>query len=160
MVVQITKKKVEAEVASAVLLSDFAATIDEVGTLTAQIEKVQADIVEKTKKEQEKLTGLQKKLAPLLKSLGEQLNAAHAEDDPDQTFVESGEKFQAEIGKKGNARKITDIKLVKDLMGEDTFFALCKVNLKDIDDYLNPQEREAVLETERTKREVKIVKRV
>lgn len=143
-------------------LSDFADRIDEVGTINAQIEKLRAAIAEKAKTEVAKLAELEKKQKKALTDLVKDLNAHLEDEDADTELVEQGSKFQAEAGKKINVRTVTDMAMVKELMDAqdpNLFMSVVKIDLKSVDDYLTPQERDAVITKSRGKREIKIVKR-
>jgi vancomycin resistance protein YoaR len=148
---------------SAPALSELAPQIDEVGALAAKIEKLEAQIYEKTKALQEKLAALQEQYEPKLMALTAQVNELLNGADPDQTFVELGAHYQAKISKQGTLRVVEDMKLLKalfDAIHSELFWQKARIRIKDCDEYLTPEEREAVLETKRTPRKVDIVKRV
>lgn len=143
-------------------LSDFADRIDEVGSINSQIEKLRAAIAEKAKAEVAKLADLEKKQKKALADLVKDINAHLEDEDADAELVEQGNKFQAEAGKKINVRTVTDMAMVKELMDAqdpNLFMSVVKIDLKSVDDYLTPQERDAVITKSRGKREIKIVKR-
>lgn len=152
MAVLLLKKKTQSQTGDVTvpILSDFATLIDELGAMQAEQEKLSKKIKE--------LTAQQKPYMEKLKKLKEMMREVDEHDD-DEEFVELGETYQAEFGKKGSSRSIKDIRKVKELMGEPTFFKVCSVALKDIDAYLNPEEKEQVLITERGLRGVTIIKR-
>jgi hypothetical protein len=133
----------------AVLLSDFAEQIDEVGRLQEELGPIAAQIKELTKR-----------LKPLkdaearLQELADEL-----EIDDDATTTEHGVEFDAEIGAKGASRSIKDLKGVRKIMGDELFFKVASVTLKDCDAYLTLPQRNQVIETTRTKRSVKVTKR-
>ena len=132
-----------------VSLSDFAEQIDEVGRLQEELGPVAAKIKELTKQ-----------LKPLkdaenrLQELADEL-----EIGDELTTVEHGAVYDAEIGIKGSARKIKDLKGVRQLMGDELFFQVATVTLKDLDSYLTLPQREKVIETSRTKRPLKVTRR-
>jgi hypothetical protein len=144
------------------LLSEHAAKIDEMGKLQLDLEKAEAALEAKAKKELEKVTDLAAKLKKLKAEL-DPLLQAEADEYPDQTHTLKGTKFQADLGKKGTERQVADINLIHDILEEQEkglFFKLASVKLGDLDQYLTPQEKEATIDTNRTKRTIKIVKRV
>ncbi len=174
--VELQKPKVTAKKKTEEELSALADLIDQIGKLQDDIVKVEQAIIAKAAKETQKKIALQEKLAPLMADLKQGLTDLHEEDNPDQAFRELGKKFMAELGKAGTSRSIKEtveikkdgiepvtvpgILLLKDLMGEDTFYKLAKCNLGDIDKYLNPEEKELVLDTKRTARPVTVKPRV
>jgi len=151
MAIVLTKKKIQAlqKQPDYDLVSEFAELIDEVGVLSKDAEKINAKI----KKLQEELKPYNDAVKRLKAKIDE------LEGDPDEELVELGTVYKLEIGKKGTSRHIKDIKKVQELMGDDLFYQVCKVNLKDIDAYLTLPQREEVIEEERTSRSFKIVKR-
>jgi hypothetical protein len=77
----------------------------------------------------------------------------------DATATEHGAEFDADIGVKGSSRSIKDLKGVRKLMGDELFFQVATVTLKDCDAYLTLPQREKVIETSRTKRSLKVTRR-
>jgi hypothetical protein len=150
MAIVLTKKKLKVQPVETEMISDFAELIDEIGAMQAEQTRIEQQIKELQKR--------QKPYKEKLKSLCELLQEVDEHDD-DAKFVELGVSFQAEFGKKATSRSIRDIEKVRQLMGDATFFKLCSVTLKAIDDYLTPEEKAAVLEIERTVRGVEISKR-
>lgn len=167
------KTAAKAKAKPVVELSAMAELIDEIGTLQKQIEKANEKIEAKAQKEVEARSKLMEKLTPKLADLRTALDQLHDEDDADKAFTELGEKFEAVVSKKGNLRKIKEqteiepagggekvtvpgVQLLKDLMTEEVFFKCAKVDLKNIDAYLTPEEKELVLETSRTPRTVTV----
>jgi hypothetical protein len=142
----LTKKK--AAVAPA--LSDVAALIDEIGALQADFE---------ARKKQ--IKALEAKQKPYQDKLLELQALIHEDDehDPDDAFRELGEHYQADCGKQGTSRSIADIKGVQKLLGDQVFYEVCSVTLKNLDDYLTPAERDQVLTYERGYRTIKISRR-
>ena len=154
MAIVLTRRKLQAKQVEAPggleVISDFAELIDELGAMQPEALKID-----------EQIKALQKKQKPYkdkLKSLCELLHEVDEHGD-DEKFVELGQDFRAEFGKKGTSRTITRIEKVRELMGDETFFKVCSVTLKAIDDYLTPEEKALVLEVERTPRGVEIAKR-
>jgi hypothetical protein len=145
------KKPVEKTEEQKELLSAFAKTIDEVGKLQVEAAPVLSQI-----------KALQAKLAPLAAAwakLQAYADALNLPDDPEY-HAEIGAEFIAEIGAKGRSRSVKDkIKLIE-MLGEEMFLQLAEVKLGDIDKYLTQPQRDEVLKTERTKRSVKVIRRV
>jgi hypothetical protein len=109
------------------------------------------------------LAALQEQYEPKLMVLTVQLNELLNGADPDQTFVELGAHYQAKISKQGTLRVVEDLKLLKalfDKINPELFWQKARVKIRDCDEYLTPEEREAVLETKRTPRKMEVVKRV
>jgi hypothetical protein len=131
------------------LLSDFADQIDLVGTLQKEAEPIQKQI----KALQEKL----KPLADATKALQETLDELDLDDDA--TTEEFGTAFRVEVKAKGSSREITDLKKVRAFLGDETFFKLATITLKDADSYLTPPQKEECIATNRTKRGFKIIER-
>jgi hypothetical protein len=142
----LTKKKA----AVAPELSDVAALIDELGSMQADFDARKKQIRELEAKQQpykDKLLELQT------------LIHEHDEHDPDDTFRELGEHYQADCGKQATSRSIADIKGVQKLMGDKVFYQVCSVTLQNIDDYLTPDQKAQVLDAERGYRTIKISRR-
>lgn len=133
----------------ALLLSDFADQIDEVGRLQEKLAPVAQEI--------KALTAKLKPLKDAEANLQAKLDAMQV--GADELYTEHGAEFDAQIGPKGNAREIKDIKKVHELLGDDLFYALAVVKLADIDRYLTLPQRDEVLKTERTKRSLKVKRR-
>jgi division protein CdvB (Snf7/Vps24/ESCRT-III family) len=144
-------------------LSDLAPQIDEVGELAAKMEKIEAQIQERTRTLQEKLAALREEYEPKLAELTDQINDLLDDADPDKPFVGLGNRYRAKVSPQGTVRIVEDIKLVAQLLNKimpDLFWELARVKIKDRDEYLTPDQREAVLGTKRTPRKVVVVKRV
>lgn len=62
----------------------------------------------------------------------------------------TGETHKAKIGMKAIKREITDLVKVRKFMGNDAFFKVAKLNLKDADAYLNPEQKTECITSERT----------
>lgn len=131
------------------LLSDFADQIDLVGTLQKEAEPIQKQI----KELQEKL----KPLADATKVLQETIDNLDMGDD--DASEEYGALFRLEVKAKGSSRHITDMERVREMLGDETFFQLATITLKDADAYLTPPQKDEVIATDRTKRGFKIVER-
>lgn len=137
----------------------FAEPIDELGALMTSLEKIRAGIALREKKELEKAAAIEKKIKAAAEKLYPKLLEAYDDDYADGEYVEAGNKFQAEIGKKANIREVSDMKMVQELLDDQQpglFMKLAKINLGDLDDYLTPEERQAVITPSRGKRPIKI----
>lgn len=73
----------------------------------------------------------------------------------DGTLNIEGSEFILGIGAKGKSRSIKDISKVRTILGHDTFMALAKVNLTDLDKYLTEAQLKETVHTDRTARVVK-----
>lgn len=144
-----SKIKLAKPVQAEVMLSDFADQIDLVGTLTKEAEPVLKQI-----------KALQEQLKPLKdaeKALQETLDSLDLDDDA--TSEELGALFRVEIKAKGSSRSINDLNRVREMLGDEVFFSIATVSLKDVDAYLTPPQKEEVIDTERTKRGYKVIER-
>lgn len=137
-----------AENAKLVLLSAHAELIDEVGALTEEAAPILAEIGK-----------LQALLVPLSEKKAELQKIMDALGGDEDALKETGGLFYVEAGKRGKSREITDMALVKKLMGTETFMKVATVKLGDIDKYLTLPEREQVTKTNRTSRTLKIARR-
>lgn len=138
-------------------LSDYATDIVAIGELQDKIADIDALLEKKYAKELEQKAELVKEANKRLKDLRTKLDEHYKGEDPEKVFTENAGTHSVEIGKKGNSRSIIDMKLVQDLFNDDeVFYKLVKMDLKDIDNYLTPPEREAVLETKHTPRPITI----
>ena len=145
MAITFVKKKVLAK--PAVVVSDFAAIIDQAGVANESVE----DITNQIKALTAKLKPHKEKLYELQKAIDEM------DLDPDaEGFMQYGEGYQLEIGKKGSSRKIKDMALVQKAMGKELFMKVATVTLKEIDKYLTLPQREQLLTTDRTSRSYKL----
>lgn len=149
MAITLAKKKVAPAPAPVELLSDYAALIDRVGRLGKEAEKIQARI----RKEQEKLKPYQEAMAELKAALD------GLEADDEAVIEELGAEFRVEAGKRGSSRRISDMQKVRELMGDELFFQVATVALKDVDAYLTQPQRDQVIAVTRTGRSVKVVER-
>ena len=104
----------------------------------------------------DRLAEIAKKLAkldPLLKEKAELekgLREAAEDVAPDEIVTFEGTDFNFVLSAQREERRITDMKMVRKLMGNETFMEVAKVTLKDIDNILSGEEREKVLESGRT----------
>ena len=133
-------------------LDELQATIDALGAeLPAQL-KITAQI-KKLKAQQDDFKDRLKQLVTLAEAtMGKQHPA-------DETFTVIGQTHRCEFGKKGTNRTIKDLEQVQAILGDEVFYSVASVPLKDIDAYLTPPEKELVLEVNRTDRSAKIAKR-
>lgn len=76
----------------------------------------------------------------------------------DQKIEEATKNFILQAGTVGTARTINDLRKVHEMMGDETFYAVATVPLKDIDAHLILPQRELVLDEHPTKRTIKIIK--
>ena len=131
------------------LLSDFADLIDRVGTLQKEAEPIAKQI-----------KALQEKLKPLADATKElQTTLDNLDLDDDGTCEELGALYRVEVKAKGSSRSINDMQKVRKMLGDETFFKLATLTLKDVDSYLTPPQKEEVIDVERTKRGFKIIER-
>ena len=149
MLLTIPKKQVVTPPPSE-LLSGFAELIDKVGQLAEEAEPVL-----------KKIAALQEQLKPLAKAKADLQQAIDALELPDDAAgeVELGQVFKVEVGKKGSSRSIKDMGKVVELMGPELFLKVASVTLKNLDDYLTAPQRAEVIETKRTNRSYKLIKR-
>lgn len=130
-------------------LQEIVELIDKVGPLQEQAE----EIAKRIKTENERL----KPYKAALKELQEKIDAL--ELDPDQPMEQLANVFRLEAGAMGNSREIKDMEKVKKFLGPKLFMQLASVKLGDLDKYLTPPQLEEVLETNRTSRSVKVIRR-
>jgi hypothetical protein len=154
MPITLTKKKPAVQEVTLVV-SPLHELIDEYGRQHEEAAPVLAAI----KELQEQLKPFQEAKKALEEAVLH-LDQSDSDRDPYEVYTEKGAEYQVELGKQEAARSITDLKAVRDLMGDDVFMKVAKVNLKDVDNYLTLPEREAVLETKFGKREIKVHKRM
>lgn len=128
--------------------SEVELLLDLVGTHAADKAKLEKKVKD-LQAEMKKYTDNEKKLQKLIDELP---------NGDDENFELRGASYRAEVGPKGQSRSISDLKAVRDMLGEDTFMELAKVNLKDIDNYLTLPQREKVLAISRTQRSISIEK--
>ncbi len=120
--------------------AQMAALVDELGGLEADLVTLNAEPVFAKSRE------MAARIDALKFDLRSRADATLADD---QTVVLPGDSYVATIGKKANKREITDIRGIAKFMGKD-FFKIVSVALKDVDDYLNPEQREQCIKSERT----------
>lgn len=125
--------------------------------------QLQLDVVGSQMLEVTKLTKQIKDLEAKLKPFKEEHAKLQAMVDEldlgdDATDVINGDRYRVEIGARGNSRSIKDLAKAKKFLGDKLFMQLATVTLKNLDDYLTPPQREEVIETNRTKRSMKIEK--
>lgn len=152
MAIVITKPKPKLATKPQVpVVSDFAELIDNYGREMVAAEKVAA-----------KIKALQEQLKPFTKAKKDLQAALDAIDQPDDKdgIMEIGTEFVCEVGKSGSQRKLIDIKGAKKMMGDELFYQVATITLKDLDKYLTEPQRDQVLETERTSRTFTVSKRV
>lgn len=90
---------------------------------------------------------LEGELGKLQEALIIRANAMMAEDEEREI---TGETHKAKIGMKAVKREIIDLVKVRKFMGNDAFFKVAKLNLKDADAYLNPEQKTECIKSERT----------
>lgn len=141
-------KKSPAKVVTEVVKSELEALVDHVGADGTEVEKIK-----------KKIKALQDELKPFadrqsqLQKLVDELELG--DDDSD---LIKGDHFRLEVGPRGKSRKVKDMDKARDLLGDELFMKLATVTLKNLDDYLNPQQREVVIETTRSSRSIKLAK--
>ena len=148
----ITLTKVKPVVELPAILSDgdydLKAQIDLVGSHQNDVAKIKKQIKE--------LTAKLKPYAEAESKLQAMVDELELGDDEEDTV--SGERFRVEIGPRGNKRSIPDMAKVKAALGDLLFMKLATVTLKNLDDYLNPEQRGEVIKTDRTSRSIKLEK--
>ena len=140
----VIKKKLVTPVMQVSAISD---AIDAYGTALANTAPVVAEI--------KKLTAQLKPFKEAEAALEKAIDTLQLNDDVEE-HMERGVRFQVEIGKRGSKREIKDLAKVRELLAEPLFMKLAKVGLKDLDDYLNPFERDQCLDTKRTEHSAKV----
>ena len=85
---------------------------------------------------------------------------AEFEAGDDEEKTELGKVYKVEIGKKGISRSIKDMPGVRKMMGVELFMKVATVTLANIDAYLTKPQRDLVIETKRTTRGYKTIRRV
>ncbi|MCO5157897.1 MAG: hypothetical protein M9945_14305 [Aquamicrobium sp.] len=149
MAIVISKKKVQPPVtAPDPMLSEFAAKIDEVGRLEGPALKVK-DRIKKLQEELKPYAKVQKELQEIIDQLG----------DPDAAIEELGVEFKIEAGIRGTSRKVTDMKRVHEILGDELFYACATITLKDLDAYMIEPQRKEVITESRSSRTMKITAR-
>jgi len=120
--------------------AQMASLVDELGALAGDLEILQAEPVFAKARE---MSARVEELKGDLRTRADDILA------DDQEVELPGESYVAKIGKKANKRTITDIRAIAKFMGAN-FFKIVSVALKDVDDYLNPEQREACISKART----------
>jgi hypothetical protein len=70
--------------------------------------------------------------------------------NPASPFVFEGTEHDAEFSAQSEVRSVTDLMTVHKLLGDDVFYAIAKVSLKDLDKYLSEEEQGEFVAKERT----------
>lgn len=140
--------------------SEHADKIDQIGLRYKELEKLEAKVQELVGKEMKRITALAKQLKEDEKLLAEALTLEYQAEDPDKVFTLEGAKFALELGKAANKREVTDIKAAANELGEDEFWKLCKLNLGDLDKYLNPAQLELCVTSSKGVRKIAITPKV
>ncbi|MBN7763667.1 hypothetical protein JYP52_21245 [Nitratireductor aquibiodomus] len=159
MAIVLTKKKRVATPPTAPDLSGLAMLSPELAEIAELIDKVgdlqeeAAPIMERIKKDTEKL----KPYKAAMKELQTKVDAL--ENDPDDTVEQDAAKFRMEAGTKGTSRSIKSIEKAKKHLGVKTFMQLATIKLTDLDKYLTPPQLEEVLASERSSRTIKLFRR-
>ena len=103
-----------------------------------------------------KMRALQKEMEPYradLKELTALICGVEGYGDDDEFTMESP-GFDAKIGKKGSSRSVHDIRGVLKAMGEEQFFKVVTVTMRDVDAYMTAPEKAKVLTVTRGERTV------
>lgn len=111
-----------------------------------------------------KIKVLQESVKPYetaLKKLQEQITKTlhEAGVSPEEAGSEIAGEFVAEYSKAGNKRSIENMAYARELLGDELFMTLAKVNLSDLDAYLTPPQLEKVIVTEPSGRKVTVTRR-
>lgn len=161
MAITITKPKAKTTAVQEVVLSPLASKIDELGSQEARLAVLETKIAETVKKELEGVVKVKARIKELKAEI-EPLATTEFEDEPDKVQTVKGARYQAEFGKMGTEREVTDLKSIHDMLEaheEGLFFKLASIALGHVDSYLTPEEKKEVLTTTRTKRGIKISKK-
>ena len=129
------------------LIEDIGGLQDEAVEISSQIKALQARLkpyADKTKALQEMITNF-----ALAKEIG-----------PDAEFSEYAEDYTLQVGKQGSERKVVDVELAMKRMGKKVFFEKVTLGLGICDQYLTPEEKVGVVDTKRTLRSIKVVRKV
>ncbi len=119
---------------------ELAAMVDEIGALQGDLEILQAEpVFAKAREMAEKVDELKVEFRT---RMDEALK-------PDQKTEIGGQTYVATVGAKANRTTVTDVETIHSFMGKD-FYKIASVLIKDIKDYLNPEQREEVTVTDRT----------
>lgn len=149
----ITKKQPAATVAAPTEnYSPIAALIEAYGTAVL----ASAPTLKKIKE----LQALLQPVADAKKALEEGIKDLDLPDDVSEALIHLSPAFRCEIGSKGSSREITDLEKAKELLGQELFMKIAKINLGDLDKYLTLPQRELVIQTKRTTNTYKVEPRV
>ncbi len=113
--------------------------IDQYGDLQAEIAKLKKKLAPTQAKIAEKTT----KMAELRETIEKDVTHGLADGS---SCTQAGTRFLVTFGKRKMNRQIKNIERIAELMGEH-FAKVVSIPLKAVDDYLNPEEREEVIET-------------
>lgn len=114
--------------------------VDRYGALQAEV----AALGEKAEKRVQAIYGTIAEKQTEMADLAKEIEAAVEAGVQKSTVV--GRFFVATVGKPAMKRTIKNMKRVAELVGLDQFFELCTFPLGSVDDYLNPHQREEVLD--------------
>jgi hypothetical protein len=112
------------------------------------------------------------KIKKQIKALNEQLKqytddekllvARLSEDErwgDDESLVQQGDGWLVEAGPRGSQRSVTDMKKIREMLGDEVFMQCVTITLKDLDAYLTLEQRKKVTKTDRTARSIKVLKK-
>ena len=140
---------------------DAAFRIDEIGELAQEADTLEAGLSKIARERLSKIAALRKEVKQKTDSLAHDMTVMFdnigAHPETPQTIP--GTRYIAKFSKRYTQRKITDMSRVKeflDAQDDSLFLNLAKLNLKDLDSYLTPEERLQVLDTELQDRKVKV----
>ena len=134
--------------------NEVAALIDKIGLMQPDVDKIAARIKVETAK-----------LAPYklaLKQLTDLVTAIEGHE-PEDTFTQEGEAFEAKVGKQTKVRLVMDVKQAIALLNKakkGVAYEVVSVPLGKIDQYLTPDEKDTVLKDVWGERSVTISKKV
>lgn len=77
--------------------------------------------------------------------------------DPNQTYVEKGQRYQMTAGPCAAARVVTDIQAARKFLGDELFMQLATLKLSDLDKYLVPHQLAQVVSSQPGTRPVKVI---
>lgn len=66
---------------------------------------------------------------------------------PLEPYQFEGETHKAVFGPLQNTRSVTNIKAIHKLLGDEVFYQIVSVSLKDLDSYLTPEEQKGVIKS-------------
>lgn len=118
--------------------------VDRHGDLGAKIDKLEAQIENaRVKALRERISELAGAQATLKEDILKEATVNLGNESKTEVH---GARWKVEIGKCKMARAITNMKKLAELVGLDNYFELATFPLAKVDDYLNPKEREQVLD--------------